>query len=209
MTDARGHGLAFSLLTCLGILLALGSASPAHGQDTPQPSREEIWPFAAGRFSLGVQAGGGVTAAHSIREAKLFAVCPRASYVLAEQGVFLPGSVEVAIEPVYLYVWEGKKTSNLFGFTVDAKYNFRTGTRFIPSLEGGVGVSYATTRIPAGEGTNFNFIAQGGIGLQYVLTPKTTLDFRGIYHHRSNANTGRENPSLNSFILTLGASYHF
>jgi hypothetical protein len=205
MPDGRSLRLRIGLLACLSIALAYGMPAPVHAEE----QQAETWPFAPGRLSLGAETGGGFTAAHGVRDAKLYALFGRIGYVLAEQRVFLPGSLEVVAEPNYLYVWEGTKTSNLFGFTADLKYNFRTGTRFVPFVEGGGGISYATTRIPAGQGTNFNFIAQGGLGLQYVLSQRTSLELRGIYHHLSNANTGRDNPSLNSFILSLGVSYHF
>ena len=209
MPHRRSWRGGISILAWLAAFLAATSVCLASDSETQEVMRGELWPFAAKSLTLGAQMGGGFTAAHGVRDAKLYAAVGRIAYVLAEQRVFLPGSLEIGAEPNYLYVWEGTKTSNLFGLTTDLKYNFWTGSRFIPSVEGGVGASYASTRIPAGQGTNFNFVAQGGLGLQSVLSSHTTLDLRGIYHHLSNANTGRDNPSLNSFILTLGLSYHF
>lgn len=197
------------LLVALGIFLGLGGPTRLHALEAPEPSTAEGWLFIPSHFSLGAQTGGGFSPAHSIREAKLYALVGRVGYVFAEQHAFLPGSAEVVLEPNYFYVWEGSKTSNLVGLTLNLKYNFRTGTRLVPFLEGGGGASYATTRIPPGQGTNFNFIGQGGLGLQYLLSARTSLDLLAIFHHLSNANTGRHNPSLNSFILSLGVSYYF
>ena len=205
----RRHTIGVTILAFLVLVLMTASPRLASAEPTQEDMRGDAWPFAEKHLSLGLQTGGGFTAAHGMRNAKLYSAVGRIGYVLIEQHAFLPGSLEIGAEPNYLYVWEGTKTSHLFGLTTDVKYNFQTGTRFVPFIEGGVGVSYATTRIPAGKGTNFNFVAQGGLGLQYILNSRTTLDFRAIYHHLSNADTGRDNPSLNSFIFTLGASYHF
>ena len=56
-----------------------------------------------GHLSLGAQTGRGFTLAHRIREAKLYALVGRVGLVFAEQHAFLPRSVEVVLEPNYLF----------------------------------------------------------------------------------------------------------
>ena len=159
-------------------------------------------------MSLGVAAGGGTSVASGLRQGTVASVLTRIGYVFAEQGHLLPGSLEVVGEPGYLHVWERHDQAELAAFSALLKYNFRTPTRFTPFVEGGAGVSYATARIPP-TGTLFNFITQAGAGVQYAVTPAVTIDARGAFHHLSNANTGKQNPSLNTMLFSLGVSWHF
>jgi hypothetical protein len=131
----------------------------------------------------------------------------RVGYVLAQQDRFLPGSVEIIGEPMYLAVLEpSNETAHAFGVSALVKYNIWTGTRWVPFLEGGGGVSYASVNVPR-TGTNFNFMAQIGGGVQYAIGDRSTLDLRAIYHHISNANISRDNPSLNSLQFLAGVTF--
>lgn len=194
----RVGGVRLLLLTLCALGLCLGAEDRA-------ASAEDDWQFGAGRLRLGVLAGGGPSTAHRIRDANLLSVFPRIGYVLGEQRRFLPGSLEVVGELSYLIAYQ-ERAADVFGFATLLKYNFRTGNRLTPFLEGGGGVSYATLAVPE-TGTNFNFIAQGGGGFHLAISDRVTLDFRTIFHHLSNANISEQNPSLNSILFTLGISY--
>ncbi len=190
------------------LLLLVGSASDARAQDRlAEEAAQGRWLFTPGRVTLGVGAGGGFSTAHGLRTASLAMLAGRVGYVIAQQDRFLPGSLEVVAEPLYLVVLEpGHETAHAFGFSALLKYNIWTGTRFVPFVEGGGGVSYASINVPK-TGTNFNFMAQIGVGLHYRIGERTTLDLRGIYHHISNANISTENPSLNSAQFLLGVTF--
>jgi opacity protein-like surface antigen len=138
------------------------------------------------------------------RDATGFALLPRLGYVFAQQEHFLPGSFEIVIEPTYLTVFQ-HQTAHVGGLAALLKYNFRTGTRWTPYLVGGAGVSFASHRLPHG-GTSFNFLPEGGLGLQYALTPRWLLGGEWRFQHFSNAGISSSNPGLNLSLFLLGVS---
>lgn len=139
----------------------------------PEQAEQDQWSFRPGAIELGAQIGGGFSLANMTRDATGFALLPRLGYVFAQQEHFLPGSFEIVIEPTYLTVFQ-HQTVHVGGLAALLKYNFRTGTRWTPYLVGGAGVSFASHRLPHG-GTSFNFLLEGGLGLQYALTPRWLL----------------------------------
>jgi hypothetical protein len=46
-----------------------------------------------------------------------------------------------------------------------------------------------------------------GAGLHYVVGERSTIDFRGIFHHLSNANTADDNPGLNNALFFVGMTF--
>jgi opacity protein-like surface antigen len=132
---------------------------------------------------------------------------PRVGYVFhdVQREIDFPGSFEIVLQPSYLTVFQQKRTAHVGGVASLLKYNFRTGTDFTPFVEAGAGVSYATKRVPPG-GTNFNFILQTGVGLQYAISDRHALSFEWLYHHLSNADTGDHNPGFNTSLFLLGFS---
>jgi opacity protein-like surface antigen len=129
-------------------------------------------------------------------------------YVLAEQAHGLPGSLEVVAEPGYLAVWQSQ-TASVFSLSVFLKYNVFTGTRLTPFAEFGAGVSEATRAVPEQGGSHFNFVLQPGLGLQYAVGDRNTLDLEWRYLHLSNATLFPSDPSLNGSLFLLGFSRHF
>lgn len=114
------------------------------------------------------------------------------------------GSLEVVIEPTYLTVFQ-HQTVHVGGLAALLKYNFRTGTRWTPYLVGGAGVSFASHRLPH-DGTSFNFMLEGGLGLQYALTPRWLLGVEWRLQHFSNADISPSNAGLNLSLFLVGVS---
>ncbi len=190
----------FVVWTLAGVL---SSSAWAQARLT-EAAEQDRWDFPPGRIELGVQLGGGFSLAESTREATEFALPPRIGYVFAQQEHVLPGSVELVAEPTFLTVFQ-HQTVYVGGLAALLKYNFRTGTRWTPYLLGGGGVSFVSHRLPHG-GTNFNFMPEGGLGLQYALTPRALPGLEWRFQHFSNANISPPNPSLNMSLFLLGFS---
>ncbi len=188
----------------IGILAGLLASSAYAQARLPDEGEQDRWAFAPGRIELGAQVGGGFSLAENTREATEFALLPRIGYVFAEQGHFLPGSFEIMGEPTFLTVFQ-HQTVYVGGLAALLKYNIRTGTRWTPYLVGGGGVSFASHRLPHG-GTNFNFMPEGGLGLQYALSSRSLLGVEWRFQHFSNANISPPNPSLNMSLFLLGYS---
>ena len=188
----------------LGVL-AGGLSSSAWAQTRlSEAGEQDRWAFAPGRIELGAQTGGGFSLADRTREATEFAFLPRIGYVFAQQEYFLPGSFEIVAEPTFLTMFQHEAVY-VGGLAALLKYNFRTGTHWTPYLIGGGGVSFASHRLPHG-GTNFNFMPEGGLGLQYALSPRSLLGVEWRFQHFSNADISPPNPSLNMSLFFLGYS---
>jgi opacity protein-like surface antigen len=169
-----------------------------------EEAEQDRWSFSPGRIELGVQLGGSFSLAESTRDATAFAVLPRLGYVFAEQAHLLPGSFEIVGEPTYLTVFQ-HQTVHVGGLAALLKYNVRTGTRWTPYLEGGAGLSFASHRVPH-DGTSFNFLPEGGLGLQYALTPRSLLGVEWRLQHFSNAGISSANAGLNLSLFLIGFS---
>lgn len=92
------------------------------------------------------------------------------------------------------------------GSPIGAQVNFLHHRRVEPFLTSAGGFLYFNHRMF--EGTQFNFTAQLGGGVQ-LLAPsrRTSLDLGYKYHHISNANLGNRNPSMDSHMLFVGMSF--
>jgi opacity protein-like surface antigen len=197
-------------LVVAGIAVGVGILGwvlpPTAWAETPRPeaAAQDQWSFRPGAIELGVQIGGGFSLADTTREATEFALLARIGYVFAQQERFLSGSLEVVIEPTYLTVFQ-HQTVHVGGLAALLKYNFRTGTRWTPYLVGGAGVSFASHRLPH-DGTSFNFMLEGGPGLQYALTPRWLLGVEWRLQHFSNADISPSNAGLNLSLFLVGVS---
>ena len=198
----RVGGAAARAALALVAWLSVASAQ----EPPPQPASHADWPLARGRVELGGLLGGGVNIDSQPEPVTLLSVFLRAGYVFLQQEALVPGSLEIVAEPGYLAVFEGK-TANVGSLAALFKYNIRTGTRLVPFVEGGGGVSYASQRIPQQPGgTNFNFVLEAGVGLHYLLGDRAGLTAEWRYHHFSNGGIEPPNPSLNSSLFLIGFS---
>lgn len=75
-----------------------------------------------------------------------------------------------------------------------------------PYIELGGGALWATTNLPSGDTSYFNFTAKGGGGF-YIPLRDHLVDIGVRWSHISNANLGRRNPEFNGIELRLG--YHW
>ncbi len=203
----RARGIAGAAIGILGLFAWL-MPTPVRGQErVANGAALDHWLFRSGRVEVGMQVGGGFSVAEHTRNASLFTFLPRVGYVFTQQSHFLPGSLEIVGEPAYIVVFE-RKTAHVGGLSALLKYNFWTGSRWTPFVEGGGGVSFASHRVPQ-EGTNFNFLTQIGLGFQYAISPRAALSLAWRYHHFSNADISPPNPSLNSSLFFVGFSYFY
>jgi len=202
----RRRGLSLLLLTT-SMLLAARLATAATDPGSRGPASPEPWPFETGRVEVGLLLGGGPTLQHGSRDANVIAVLPRVGYVVHEFLSGVPGSVEVLAQPSYLAVFEDGAI-HVGGLAALAKYNFRTGTSVTPYVEAGAGVTYASRDVPS-KGSQFNFSLQAGVGVQYALSGRATVNLAWLYHHLSNADIYSRNVGLNTGLFLLGFSWFY
>jgi lipid A 3-O-deacylase len=95
-----------------------------------------------------------------------------------------------------------------FGVTPLIRYNFATGSRWVPFLDGGAGLSGTNIGGVDLTGT-FQFNVQVGAGIHYFLSDRTALTVQYRWLHFSNANTDLPNHGTNTQMFLAGVSWFF
>ncbi|HWV99684.1 MAG TPA: acyloxyacyl hydrolase [Candidatus Acidoferrum sp.] len=96
----------------------------------------------------------------------------------------------------------------LVGLTPHLRYNFATGTRWIPFLDGGAGVT-ATGIGPPDLSNTFEFNLQAGAGVHRFWRDDVSLTLEARYMHMSCAGLSQPNLGLNSVIGMVGLTWFF
>lgn len=96
----------------------------------------------------------------------------------------------------------------LVGLTPHLRYNFATGTRWVPFFDLGAGVT--GTDIRNGDlGGWFQFNLQAGAGVNYFFRNNAALSLEARYLHLSNARLSTPNLGLNSILFLAGLNWFF
>jgi len=88
------------------------------------------------------------------------------------------------------------------------KYSDHITSRIAPYIEGGFGIIY-TTQHTREQSTQYNFLSQVGVGLQFFLNEKYALTGGYRYRHMSNAGIDSPNRGIDHHFVLLGVSYFF
>lgn len=96
----------------------------------------------------------------------------------------------------------------LIGAAPHIRYQFATGSRFIPFVDLGAGVS-STDIGPPDLGGRFQFNLQAGVGVNYFLRPNLALSVESRFLHLSSARISTPNLGVNSTLFLAGVSWFF
>jgi len=120
---------------------------------------------------------------------------------------FYRGIVQYQLEPVVGYISKPNQKMEAGLSFAGFKYNFTAlESRWSPYSNFGFGVIYE----PIGhhvQGSDFNFIIQTGVGVQYFLDEKNAINVQYRYRHISNASYRLPNSSINSSFILVGWSF--
>jgi hypothetical protein len=117
------------------------------------------------------------------------------------------GAFSFVLEPL-MNVVINPDTNAEVGCSGFLKYSQKVTARIAPYIEGGVGMLY-TTQHTHEQGTQYNFITQGGAGLQFFLTDKCALTGGYRFRHLSNAGLDGDNEGIDHHFALMGISYFF
>ncbi len=84
--------------------------------------------------------------------------------------------------------------------------NFRRREKIQPFVGSSGGFIYFTKRVPNEFGARFNFTADVGGGVQFMLKNKKAVTLGYKYQHLSNGDRGLSNPGFDSNIFYVGYS---
>jgi lipid A 3-O-deacylase len=96
----------------------------------------------------------------------------------------------------------------LVGLAPHLRYNFAIGTRWIPYLDVGGGLS-ATSIGPPDLSHYFEFNLQAASGIRWFIRDNLALNIEARYLHMSSAGINRPNLGLNNVNGMLGVSWFF
>lgn len=96
----------------------------------------------------------------------------------------------------------------LTGTTSMLRYNFATGTKWVPFIDGGVGFSLTDIANPD-LGTPGEFNGQIGPGFNYFWRDNAALTLQYRYMHTSDGGLGSPNQGVNENIAYVGVSWFF
>ena len=157
-------------------------------------------------FALG--AGFGVEVFGSEQEHDLVLVMGRYGRVFTDvlaDGYWYGGNFEVLAELVG-GVQINPDTRMVVGLSGLVRYNFNTGRRWVPYVDGGFGLGYTDIDNPD-LSTDFEFITQVGAGTRYFFGENTALVFQYRWFHLSNAGIDQPNNGTNTQMFYLGVDW--
>lgn len=96
----------------------------------------------------------------------------------------------------------------LIGLTPHLRYNFATGTRWIPFVDAGMGAS-ATSIGPPDLSHTFEFNLQGSVGVHWFILNNLAVTVEARYIHLSCAGINHPNLGLNGVTGMLGLTKFF
>ena len=96
----------------------------------------------------------------------------------------------------------------LVGFTPHLRYNLSTGTRWVPFIDGGAGLTATQIGLPDLSST-FEFNLQGGLGTQWFLRDNVAVTMEARYFHLSDAGMSRPNFGVNGVAALVGLTWFF
>ena len=94
------------------------------------------------------------------------------------------------------------------GLTPVLRYNFATGTRWVPFFDAGAGVTLTDIGRPDLGGV-FQFNLQTGPGVRWFMSRDTVLTFQYRFLHISNASIQDPDHGVNTSVFYVGVSRFF
>jgi lipid A 3-O-deacylase len=98
--------------------------------------------------------------------------------------------------------------SYMVGVTPGLRYNFITGTRFVPFVHAGIGVTVTDIRGPD-LGSDLQFNSQAGTGVHCFFRENAAFTAQYRYAHLSNGGLHKPNHGINAHEVFVGVSWFF
>ncbi|HWQ68700.1 MAG TPA: acyloxyacyl hydrolase [Patescibacteria group bacterium] len=201
------------LIAVRTLAFAGSTEGPPSVESEQKPTFHPEEGFQSGTWHLGFKTGAADTVkifANRAPDVQFVPLFFQIGYTVTDvHGPFpVRGSLEVIFEPTFL-VTTNPETEVGGGASLLFRYNFVTGTRWVPFFEVGIGILDADLNVPRDLATQFNFTILGGPGLNYFLTDHLAIVAQAGLHHISNGGRKSPNVGVNSVMGLLGVSYYF
>lgn len=120
---------------------------------------------------------------------------------------FLPGNWEL-LGDLFGGEQYNQRSAYVIGLAPLLRYNFITGSNFVPFIGGGGGVSLTDIRRPD-LSTDFEFNVQVNVGTHWFFKPNMAATLDGRWLHLSNGGLDHPNQGVNSTVVLLGVNWFF
>ena len=119
----------------------------------------------------------------------------------------LRGNLQYGVEAIPALVVFQSTTVYSGGFSpLQLRYNFTAPKPVAPFVEIGGAVLGSREQVPEGT-SRFNFLTNGGVGLQFLRDGHPAAQVGLRYQHISNASIAQHNPGINSLYFFTGLSW--
>ena len=211
----------------LSVLAAGAMLLPVSAQDTNATARltiakapaKHLWSddvvgsgYLRGAKEAGIAIGGGVAAPrvgnkslHDLLLAKI-----HYGWVFSDvqaKGKWYAGNWAL-LEEVFVGGQVYPVTHYVVGETTLLRYSLATGTRWVPFVDGGIGI-LATSIANPDLGSPGEFNGQGGLGVNYFWRDDVAFYVQYRFTHYSNANIRSPNQGLNDHMFYVGVTWLF
>ena len=213
-------------VTCLFLLLPFSvhaqglqpAASPLIAMDGSPSTTTDIWSGAVGHgfragtqtFRLGLGMGYGIKIFGARDRHDLLPMTVSYGRMVGDvlgAGHWYGGNFEVRGE-VFLAPQVNCDGYWTIGLTPHLRYNFATGTRWIPYVDLGVGIAFTEIRAPD-LGASFQFNEQVAAGVNYFLTDDLAVNCEIHFLHLSSAGISKPNQGVNTVGPSIGINWFF
>ncbi|MFA5271514.1 MAG: acyloxyacyl hydrolase [Candidatus Omnitrophota bacterium] len=126
---------------------------------------------------------------------------------IAKIGLNTQGSFNFVLEPFINTVVEPDSNVEV-GSNFLLKYGFPLTEKLQPYVKAGVGALYMSQHTKE-QSTQYNFLPQGGAGLQYRVTNDIAINLEYRYRHLSNAALKHPNSGIDVNMYLCGVTIFF
>lgn len=119
-----------------------------------------------------------------------------------EEQIVVPG-VPNTLVPITGISGPRQLTYAAGALPVGLRFTGLTRHRIQPTFVVNLGALYATRNIPVDYTSSFNFLAQGGPGVEAFVTKRQSVRVEYMYEHLSNANLGYANVGVDNLALRV------
>lgn len=122
-------------------------------------------------------------------------------------GRFYNGNWELRAE-LFGGMQFNSETTTLIGVTPHLRYNFITGSNFVPYVDIGAGITLTNIGVPD-LGGPFEFNEQAIVGVNYFVQDRFAINFYSRYMHISSARIYHPNNGVNTIGCFGGVQWYF
>jgi hypothetical protein len=184
---------------------ASGPSSAGVQQTFRRPS-EPYW-TKHGRLTIGVQAGFGLenNIPHNISHINFIFVAPQIGFIVWDSPHSRLPLKRFELISQQMLGGSTHPGGSLIGTSLVMRFGFKPFGRVVPYFDAGSGPVHTTIDQNASEITGHTqFLSQGGVGLQYFVSPQRAMVLEYHYFHMSNAGIAQPNHGFNGSMVTIG-----